>query len=283
MGKIKHLVPYLGWWIQSYFAVLGAFWTVIEPYNEFATSKLELPLWLYVTISLFSGTVWFFVNGHYLVGYLKKEIVIRSNAFNTNIVVKFGDIFEQDGIIAISVNNFFDSVVDGYIIAPDSLHGQMLQKYWAGNIAEWDRQVHDELSGISFKTVNRAQGKNKRFTIGTTAETRTNDGKRFLCVALSPTDETSLQTKAESVHLLVAIRKMLKKARAVCGNKPLYLPLMGGGLSRVNFKPAVLLNLIIAAIFEENRGGRITETIYIILPREKSPEINLSVIEKTWS
>lgn len=64
----------------------------------------------------------------------------------------------------------------------------------------------------------------------------------------------------------------------------MFIPLMGDGLSRIDLKPIVLINLIIAAIFGENRRkGRITRTICIVLSWEKLPEINLSIIKKSWS
>ena len=44
----------------------------------------------------------------------------------TTVVVKSGDIFEEDGLKAIAFNEYFDTTVDDKIIAKKSLNGQFI-------------------------------------------------------------------------------------------------------------------------------------------------------------
>ena len=75
---------------------------------------------------------------------------------------------------------------------------------------------------------------------------------------------------------------MLKKARTVCSNEPLRIPLMGSGLGRIGIKNAIVVDLILAAIVEETKLAKITDSITIVLPNEKSTEINLGSIARDW-
>ena len=87
---------------------------------------------------------------------------------------------------------------------------------------------------------------------------------------------------ASAAALVIAIRGMLQRARAVCSNEPLYIPLMGSGLARVGIKNAILVDLILAAIFEESQQSKVTESISIILRDEKYSEVNLGAISRDW-
>ena len=60
----------------------------------------------------------------------KIEIPVSNS--NTTIEVVFGDLFQQDGIRAIAVNEFFDSKL-GRPVSDKSLHGIFLKKCFGGH------------------------------------------------------------------------------------------------------------------------------------------------------
>nr|WP_292374124.1 macro domain-containing protein [Methanosarcina sp. UBA411] len=98
---------------------------------------------------------------------------MNSNAFDTKIIIKFGDLFKQDGWKPIPVNEFFDSVVDERHVSFKSLHGAILKKYWSNNINDWDQQIIRSLSDCDFiESVTRDSGKSKKYKIGATAITK---------------------------------------------------------------------------------------------------------------
>jgi hypothetical protein len=269
-------------YIYAFFASLGLVWMVFEAYMSFTGKTSVVTYWQYISISLVFGLIWVFIDGCFKAGYLRQTITIQSNGFDTKVVVKFGDIFKQDGWKAIAVNDFFDSKVDEKHIASKTLHGHTLNTYWGANINDWDNQITSELSRISGKMVERTSGNSIQYPIGTTASI-SKDGVKMLFVALTHTDIDNLLTTADTVDLNRAIRGLLQKARIACANEPLNIPLMGSGLSRIGIKNNILVDLILTAIFEETKQSKITNEIRIILPSEKINEISLHHIQKDWS
>ena len=193
----------------------------------------------------------------------------------------FGYLFEKKGWMAIGVNDFFDSVVDDDLVSSNSLHGHVIRTYWADDSSAWQEQVDNSLDGIKSKKSKRDKGNTKRFPIGTTANAEV-DGQKFLFVALGKTKKADNVVNARAESLICAVRGMLKRARVVCSNEPLCIPLMGSGLARVGIKNAILVDLILAAIFEESQQSKVTDSITIILPNEKFSEINLGAIQRDW-
>ena len=224
----------------------------------------------------------FIIDGHCVGGFLKKKIVISSNSFDTNITIKFGNIFAQEGVKAIAVNNFFDSIVDDDLVSRRSLHGEVIQRYWNGNSVRWQAQVDDDLNDEEFDEIPRAKGNVRRYKIGTTARASAGD-EEFLFVALGETNLDDNVSHATAASLIASVREMLVRARAVCANRPLNLPLIGSGLSRVGIKNAVLVDLILTAIFEETKARKVTDSIVLVLPAGKRAEIDLGETQRNWS
>lgn len=267
---------------RSVFATLGLFWLVIEPIIGLTGKSIDLTYWQLFGWSAVFGIIWLIFDGLWFSGFLKQSIEIKSNGFDTRIVIKFGDIFQEEGWQAIAVNDFFDSIVDDRFVSSKSLHGILLQKYWAGNTEDWNRQVDEQLTATECSSEKRNRGKQSRYRIGTTVAVE-QAGNRFLCVALSHTDISNQEAKASSSDLHQAVRGLLRKARSVCGDEPLSIPLMGSGLSRVGIKNNILVDLILTAIFEETKNNKVTSEIRIVLPKEKASEINLASLQKDWS
>lgn len=259
----------------------GAVWLPLESYEGTTNTDVSISFGLFVFIVFVVGLSFFFVDGHLISGFLKKNITIKCNSFNTKIAVKFGDIFSERGWKAIGVNDFFDSVVDDALVSKNSLHGHVIQNYWSDDSAAWQEAVDHSLQGKASKKTNRAKGNKNRYPIGTTADAQV-EGHRFLFVALARTKKSSNVVQASAETLIGAIREMLQHARVVCSNEPLSIPLMGSGLGRVGIKNAILVDLILAAIFEESQSSKVTESISIVLPEEKYPEINLGAISRDW-
>lgn len=269
-------------YLYIFFTSLGIVWMLFEAYMSFTKETAIVTYWQYISISLVVGLLWVLFDGFIKTGYLRQTITIKSNGFDTNVIVKFGDLFKEDGWKAIAVNDFFDSKVDEKHIASNTLHGYTLKTYWGGNTQDWDEQVTLDLLSISSENIERLSGKNQLYPIGSTASV-SKDSMKVLFVALSHTDINSLETNADTVDLNLAIRGLLSKARSVCANEPLNIPLMGSGLSRVGIKNNILVDLILTAIFEETKQRKITNEIRIILPYQKINEINLQHIQKDWS
>ena len=266
---------------RSILISMGALWLPIEAYEGLSNTDANLPYYGFVVLSVIVGVALFFLDGYFLTGFLKSRVSITSSGFDTKIAITFGDLFAQDGWKAIGVNDFFDSIVDGDLVSPKTLHGQVINTYWPEDREGWQRQINTSQTTEPLEKVSRAKGNERRFPIGTTAIATSGDQK-MLFVALGKTDKTSNVTTASAESLIRAVRGLLQKARAVCANEPLYIPLMGSGLGRVGIKNAILVDLILAAIFEETKQSKITGLITIVLPVDKKSEINLANFSRDW-
>ena len=260
---------------------MGIFWVPIEAYEGLTNFDVVLPYWVFILVSLGLGGGYFLAEGLTLNGYLRRQIAITSNSFDTKIIVKFGDIFKHDGWKAISVNNFFDSIVDDDLVSRASLHGQVINTFWSGDSEAWQTEVDSDLSEEIFELVQRTKGNTRKYPVGTTVSSSSR-GHKFLFVVLGQTNVDNNVANAMTDDLIRSVRGMLSKARSVCAGQPLVIPLMGSGLSRVGIKRAILIDIILAVVFEETKKAKITDSIVLVLPKRMLGEINLGAVERDW-
>lgn len=268
--------------LRSILLSMGTIWLPLEAYEGLTNLDAALSFQTFLILSAVIGLLIYFIDGYFWTGFLKGNVIIRSNSFDTEVEIKFGDLFKQVGWKAISVNDFFDYQVDNHIVSENSLHGKVIKDYWGENPEGWWSQVEKSLVEIQSIEEDRTHGNQHRYQIGTTAQA-TNHGEKFLFFALGNTDIVNHVTRTKAADLIFAVRKMLSKARTICSNEPLNMPLFGSGLGRVGIKNSILVDLILAAVFEETKQSKITSKITIVLPVEKKGEINLGTVQKNWS
>lgn len=260
----------------------GVIFLVIESYEVVSNNDLNFPYDCFLIIGVFLGIASFFVDGFFLSGFMRRELVLPIASADTVFRIKFGDIFEEDGWKVVGVNNFFDNIVDEDLVSSKSLHGHVLNKYWSTNREDWKQKIRRSLQDVDGVTVSRAKGNKTKYPIGTTARAST-DNHDFLFVALGESNEQNNVVSANTEMLIKAIRGMASEARAACAMRPLVVPLMGDGLSRVGMHPSVLVELIITALIEESRQGKITGEIKIIVHSSRANTINLKKHARNWS
>ena len=120
---------------------------------------------VYYSLSvLFVGILIFVVNGVWLEGYLVRKAVIKIRSIGMEIVIERGDIFNQNGVSVIGVNDFFDTVVDDRHISGQSVHGQMIRKFWSRDVLDLNTQIAGSLKEVSAVAVKRdGIAKEKRY------------------------------------------------------------------------------------------------------------------------
>lgn len=266
--------------LRSFLVVAGTIWTFLEAYSGLGAGNLSVPFWLFLSISLVGGTIFYAFDGLVLTGFLLSKARIQT-PYGTQIEISFGDIFKKPGWIAIGVSDFFNSKVDERLISSKSLHGISIKKYWEGNESLWQNQVNNSLRNIESIIVHRDLGNKRKYPIGTTAVVQFENIK-FLYFALAEANEQHI-TSNNAEGMIKSIRGMLKKARGYCSSDDLNLPLFGDGLARVELSKLVLIDLIITAIMEESRKGKVTDKINIVLLPSLKSKLNLKQIEKKWN
>lgn len=112
--------------------------------------------------------------------------------------VYYDDLFNQEGIIVIPVNEYFDTLVDEKIISSLSLHGQFVKKIFGGNIEELEKSILIGLQDYQEKSVvPRTKGNCKKYELGTTISIN-KDGKNYFLVAFTRFNDLN---KAESFNV----------------------------------------------------------------------------------
>ena len=208
------------------------------------------------------------------------RIKIKVANSDTSIEVLFGDLFEQEGVRAIAVNEFFDSTL-GKVVSENSLHGYFLNKCFGGHPDAFDKQVDQQLADQPHDVVTRSQGKTKKYKIGTSAMVKA-DKSSYLIFALTNTDVVTSMATADVTMMWVALHHVWQRARIECGGHALNLPLVGSGLAKIGLPTRDLLNLIILAIITETKEKVITQTIRIILHRSRFEDLDLRDVENHW-
>lgn len=259
------------WYIFTSFSVL---FTLVRAITHFVPAiKIEGPLALAaaVVISVAFGLrkVW-----------KPSRIEICIANCNTVIEVIFGDLFKQDGIRVIAVNEFFDSKL-GKPVSDKSVHGIFLQKCFGGYPEPFDKQVDAQLSDIKYSEVAKVEGKSKSYPIGTTALITVNED-RYLAFAFAKTDPDTCKAYSDVTMMWVALHELWQRARIESGGHAVNLPLVGSGLSGLGLPSRDLLNLIILSAITETKSREVTQRIRIVLRRDRFDDLDLRDVKQHW-
>lgn len=208
------------------------------------------------------------------------RVEIRVANSNTVLEVLFGDLFQQDGLRAIAVNEFFDSDL-GKPVSEKSLHGIFLKKCFGGHPEPFDKQVGEQLKSVEGEQVKRTEGKTKRFPIGSTALITADDDK-YLAFAFARTDVATSKAYSDVTMMWVALNQLWQRARIESGGYALNVPLVGSGLSGIGLPTRDLINLIILSAITETKAKPVTQRIRLVLSRDRFEEIDLREVKQHW-
>lgn len=200
---------------------------------------------------------------------------------NTILEILYGDLFSQEGIRAIAVNDFFDSQL-GRPVSDRSLHGIFLTKCFGGHPQPFDNQVNTELVNKTYsEEITKIEGKNRRYKIGTTALITVNQDK-YITVAFSTTDPVTCKASSDVMKMWDALHCLWQRARIESGGYPVNVPLVGSGLSGIGLPTRDLLNLIILSAITETKTSQVTQRIRIVLHNDRFDDVDLRDVKKHW-
>jgi len=223
-----------------------------------------------------------FVGIIYGVARMRKPLSVRFDEITTTIEVIFGDLFQQEGLRAIPVNEFFDSKI-GTPVSEKSLHGIFINKCFGGHPDVFDRAVEEQLFGKNFEEKTKTEGKTKSYPIGTTViiqNTEKNNNVSYLAFALAKSRYDTCKAYCDVPTMWTALQGLWEKARNSSGGSTLNLPLVGSGQSGVNLCEADLLDLIVISALTETRISRITSKIRIVLHPRLFEKIDLRNLKR---
>lgn len=257
-----------------FFASFSVIWTIIEALTYF-DPDLDFRGFSSLVVVAVIGII-------FAVSKAYRPSLVRFNISHTNtqVEIKFSDIFVEEGVRVIAVNDFFDSEI-GSPVSARSLHGIFLSKCFGGHSQSFDKVIQNDLAQNQYETEQRTQGKDRRYQIGTTALVPVNADK-YLCFAQCRTDIATCKAEADVPTLWMALEGLYQKARNTLGGAPLVLPLVGSGLSGVGLPSRHLLDLIILSIITESKRKQVTTLFKIILTPDRFEEIDLGEVKSHW-
>lgn len=260
--------------IAHSFVAFSVLWTLTEGLTYFVPGiqiKGVVPLGVIILISISYALkqVW-----------KPSKIEIKVSNSNTTLEVVFGDLFQQDGIRVIAVNEFFDSKI-GRPVSDKSLHGIFLKNCFGGHPEPFDKEVNVQLKGIESREVQKVEGKTRSFPIGSSVLI-TVDQDRYLAFAFAKTDPESCKAYSDVTMMWVALHQLWQRARIESSGNALNLPLVGSGLSGLGLPTRDLLNLIILSAITETKAKQVSHKIRIVLHRDRFEELDLRNVKQHW-
>lgn len=160
-----------------------------------------------------------------------------SNTLNVN--VNEGDIFDYVGnnnYVVIPVNEYFDTIVNDTIINKGTIHGQFITKYYNEDHSKLHEETEayfaeNEIKGTEVAR-NGSEGYKKKYPLGTCAIIK-KDETNFVLLAMTHFDEKD-HAYVELSEFGRSISSMCKTLADKVEDKPIYMPLMGMGMARLN-------------------------------------------------
>ena len=206
---------------------------------------------------------------------------IRLKINNSEIEVYFGDIFEDSAELkAISFNEYFDTQVDDKIISKRSLHGQFIEKLYAGrvdaldDIIAADEHLPEMIAGENH---TRPAGKKTKYKLGTVCM-----AEECLLIALSRFDANN-KAFLEISDYISCLLAFWNEVDSVYNERTLALPVLGSGITRFRDYESIsdqeLLELIIWTFKLSRIKFTYPSKVKIVVWEKKSEKINLQKLK----
>ena len=211
---------------------------------------------------------------------LKLEINKR-----TKLYIQKENLMAVNGIKVIPVNEYFDTHNGDGIINPSSLHGQFLSLF-DGRIEVLRQKIESQLSQIQPLPSNRQRSMvpglpQVRYPLGTCIRI-TDNGNTYMLVAVTRFDQNEHVDVATEEYPEI-IRKMYNGIEHLQDGNPVYLPLIGSGISGYQLTNMQILNTLVQMAHNADRLA-VTKGIHICIYDDKQMDsLNLNIIEYLYN
>jgi hypothetical protein len=212
--------------------------------------------------------------------YRKKEITVPISSF-FKLKIQEGDLFNQEGIIVIPINNFFDTHVGNNIINQNSVPGQFINKYFKYRVIDLDKQIIDSLNlqkVTGEEIIGRNNGKNIKYPLGTCADIFV-DSNHYVFVVTTEFDENNIPNLTRK-DLSIVLNGLFYHLGTIKDDRTIHMPLIGAGYTRLDRRPERILHYIIDYFDFSLSDVRLFGNVQIDIRSLK--DINLNRIENIF-
>lgn len=195
----------------------------------------------------------------------------------SDVTIKVGDIFQQEGLKAIAFNEYFDTQVDDKIISKASLNGMFIQNHLEDDIDDLDRYIEEyqfESAELLRENVERTAGKKLRYQIGTICVYK----DEYLLTAFTKFDRTNKASLTMPEYLKFLIN-FWDRVNRVYSQRCVSTPIFGSGITRIkghkNISDEDLLKIMLWTFRISEMRFKYPARLTIIIHEDKIDQINL--------
>ncbi|WP_228391648.1 macro domain-containing protein [Chryseobacterium sp. FP211-J200] len=190
--------------------------------------------------------------------------------------IKSGNLFNEQGFKVIPFNEYFDTVVDDKIISNSSLNGIYVKKNFLDNVDKLDNFIvanSDELDIIDNQTYRRLGGKLVKFKLSTIFVY-----EDFILTAFTKFDEhnKAILTMPEYIEFLI---NFWDRVNRVYAQKTVSVPIFGSGITRIkehkNISDEDLLKIMLWTFKLSEMKFKHPAKLTIVVHEDKIGQINL--------
>lgn len=258
---IKIYLQYFISTIGTVLSLIVIFWDIPKDFKiDAGIALLVLLILMYLALWLWSNTL----------------TEVSLDIEGSTVIVKTGDIFEQEGFKAIAFNEYFDTQVDDRIIASNSLNGIFINKFFPASTVQLDEHIEQyqfDTDTISEKINNRAQGKKTKYNIGTICIYG-----EYILAAFSKFDEQNRATLTMPEYLEFLIN-FWDRVNRVYAQKSVTVPVFGSGITRIkehtNISDEDLLKIMLWTFRISEMRFKYPAKLTIVIHKDKISKINL--------
>lgn len=190
--------------------------------------------------------------------------------------IKCGDLFLEEGLKAISFNEYFDTVVDDKIISNKSLNGIFISRYFKDNVTDLDNFIDANLKDddlIDRQVLRKYGGKTNKIKLSTTIIY--ND---FILTAFSKFDENNRAILTMPDYIVFLIN-FWDNVNRVYAQKNVSVPIFGSGITRIkehkNIGDEDLLKIMLWTFRLSEMKFKYPAKLTIVINEDKMEQINL--------
>ena len=221
-----------------------------------------------IKLLLILGLFFFIVVVTFIVKYYKTKKGISLKIRSIKVNIRQGDIFKAIGWKVIALNEFFDTTVDDVVIAHNTLNGIFIDNH-IQNLNELQEKISKETDdNTNYK--RRIRNNRAVYPLG-----RIITYKDFMLLAFTHFENN--QARLTQKDYEDCLRVMWTEICRTYANKPIFIPLLGSGITRFDGTPHKskfdLLKCMLCTL--RTSEVHINQPVTILLTEEAIQDINI--------
>jgi hypothetical protein len=240
------------------FACFGAISTVLQTSNvlfpTFTGVQGLRSLVIVLAVALVGGLIWSW----------PRPITHEYSAPKTKISILKGNILEEKAHLVIGTNDTFDTETPN-IISQSSLQGQVLQRFYGGDVKNLDAELAKDLASKSITGTIIKEGKQHRYGIGAISTVKQAGRLIFFSAYCEMDGRNNSASSPDSVWL--SLRLLWEEVSRKGNGGTVSVPVIGGGLARLSsLLPAQdAIRLTLLSFMFASRKSKICDELRIIV------------------